>query len=145
MALARTRGPAHLLGPGRELAEAWPRIEGLPEPIETQVKDSVAWRVGGQAAVDWITDGTEGGRRITAAIPPLFAAYATLTNHQGAPDVPRKPRVPGLPRDVSSERRQDVRTLRLSMYCAGTAATGHGGSDTSTPAPATSCSGMRQR
>lgn len=42
----------------------------MGQPIETQVKDDVAWPVGGQAEVDWITEGTESGRRITAAIPP---------------------------------------------------------------------------
>jgi hypothetical protein len=49
----------------------------VPEPIETCFKDGVAWPVGGQAQVDWITEGTEAGRRITAAIPALFAGYAT--------------------------------------------------------------------
>jgi hypothetical protein len=80
----------------------------MGQPIETQVKDGVAWPVGGQTDVDWITEGTEGGRRITAAIPPLFAAYATLTNQQGAPGLPREPGVPGSPRDVGLERRQDL-------------------------------------
>jgi hypothetical protein len=49
----------------------------VPEPIETCFKDGVAWPVGGQAQVDWITEGTQAGRRITAAIPALFAGYAT--------------------------------------------------------------------
>lgn len=71
----------------------------MSERIETRVKDGVTRRVGGQAEVGWITEDTERGRRITAAIPPVFEAYATLTNHPGAPD---------LPRDVSLERRQDL-------------------------------------
>src|ERR1035441_119047 len=71
----------------------------MAQPIETQIKDGVAWRVGGQAEVDWITEGVDSGRGITAALPPLYAAYGTLTNHPGAPR---------LPRDVGLERRQDL-------------------------------------
>ncbi len=85
----------------------------MGQPIETQVKDGVAWPVGGQAEVDWISEGIEGGRRITAAIPPLFAAYATLTNHPGSttmlsPKARAASGAPGLPRDVELERRQDL-------------------------------------
>jgi hypothetical protein len=64
-----------------------------------QIKDGAAWPVGGQAEVDWITEGTDGGRRVTAAIPDLFAAYATLTNHAGVRE---------LPRELELERRQDL-------------------------------------
>jgi hypothetical protein len=71
----------------------------VPEPIETCFKDRVAWPLGGQAQIDWITEGTETGRRITAAIPPLFADYATLTDAAVEED---------LPRDLSLERRQDL-------------------------------------
>jgi Flp pilus assembly CpaF family ATPase len=46
----------------------------MGKPIETTVKNGVAWSVGGQAEVDWITARTEDGRRVNAAIPPLFAA-----------------------------------------------------------------------
>ena len=49
--------------------------------------------------VDWITEGTEAGRRITAAIPPLFDDYATLTDALADEDRPR---------DLSLERRQDL-------------------------------------
>jgi hypothetical protein len=70
----------------------------VPEPIETRLKDSVAWRIGVQAEVDWIVEGTEPGRRITDAIPPLFADYATLTDAGALEDGPR---------DLSLERRQD--------------------------------------
>jgi hypothetical protein len=80
------------------------RIVSTSERIEARVKDGVSWPVGGQAEVDWITEDTECGRRITAAIPALFDAYATLTNHPGAP---------GLPRDVSLERRQDLALVEL--------------------------------
>ena len=76
----------------------------MSERIETRVKDGVAWTVGGQAEIEWITEDTEPGRRITAAIPAVFDAYATLTNHRGAADVPR---------EVSLERRQDLALVEL--------------------------------
>lgn len=71
----------------------------MHQPLATQIKDGIAWPIGGQAEVDWITEQTDGGRQITAAIPASYAAYATLTNHPAAPD---------LPRDLSLERRQDL-------------------------------------
>jgi hypothetical protein len=74
----------------------------VAEPIETCSKDGVAWRVGRQAEVDWIAEGTEFGRRITAAIPPRFAGYATLTNVGGAGD-----------RDVGLEQRQDLAFIEV--------------------------------
>jgi hypothetical protein len=76
----------------------------MSERNETRVKDGVTWPVGGQAEVDWITEDTKRGRRITAAIPAVFDAYATLTNHPGGPD---------LPRDASLERRQDPALVEL--------------------------------
>jgi hypothetical protein len=36
------------------------------------------WRIGTDADVAWITNGTSVGRTITAAIPPVFEAYATV-------------------------------------------------------------------
>ena len=36
------------------------------------------WRIGTEAEVAWIADGTSMGRTITAAIPPVFEAYATV-------------------------------------------------------------------
>jgi hypothetical protein len=71
----------------------------VPEPTQTCLKDGVAWPIGSQAEVDWITEGTEPGRRITAAIPPLFDDYATLTDALADEDRPR---------DLSLERRQDL-------------------------------------
>jgi hypothetical protein len=70
----------------------------VPEPIETCFKDGVAWPIAAQAEVNWITEGTATGRRITAAIPPVFADCATLAD-AGEED---------LPRDLSLERRQDL-------------------------------------
>jgi hypothetical protein len=36
------------------------------------------WRIGTDADVAWIANGTSAGRTITAAIPPVFEAYATV-------------------------------------------------------------------
>jgi hypothetical protein len=63
-----------------------------------QIKDGVAWAVGGQVEVDWITEAIGSGPQVTTAIPALYGAYATLTN-VGEPDVPR---------DLGLERRQDL-------------------------------------
>lgn len=40
-------------------------------------RDGSTWRIGTDAEVAWIADGTATGRTITAAIPPVFEAYAT--------------------------------------------------------------------
>jgi hypothetical protein len=45
---------------------------------ELETRDGRAWRIGHQAEVAWIQEGTPGGLAITSAIPPVFAAYATL-------------------------------------------------------------------
>jgi hypothetical protein len=44
----------------------------------TRVRDGRAWRIGGSADVAWIRDGTSITTAITAAIPPVFDAYATV-------------------------------------------------------------------
>ncbi len=41
-------------------------------------RDGSTWRIGTDADVAWIADGTSMGRTITAAIPPVFEAYATV-------------------------------------------------------------------
>jgi hypothetical protein len=43
-----------------------------------QIKDGRAWRIGTDEEVAWINDGVTTGLSITASIPPIFAAYATL-------------------------------------------------------------------
>ena len=68
-----------------------------------QIKDGVAWTVGGQAEVDWITEAIGSGPQVTTAIPALYDGYATLTN-AGEPD---------LPRDLGLERRQDLALVDL--------------------------------
>jgi hypothetical protein len=40
--------------------------------------DGSTWRIGTDAEVAWIANGTSMGRTITAAIPPVFEAYATV-------------------------------------------------------------------
>jgi hypothetical protein len=44
----------------------------------TATKDGRDWRIGSAAEVAWISEGTDVGLEITAAIPPIFEAYATI-------------------------------------------------------------------
>lgn len=44
----------------------------------TRTKAGGTWRVGTQADVAWIVDGTRASRTIAAAVPPVFDAYATV-------------------------------------------------------------------
>jgi hypothetical protein len=46
--------------------------------MASRVKDGSTWRIGTAADVAWITGGTSVGRTVTAAIPPVFGAYATV-------------------------------------------------------------------
>jgi hypothetical protein len=48
------------------------------EPL-TQLKDGRAWRIGTEDEVAWINVGVTEGLSITAAVPPTFEAYATVT------------------------------------------------------------------
>jgi hypothetical protein len=41
-------------------------------------KDGKSWRIGTSAQICWIANGTSIDQTITSAIPPVFAAYATL-------------------------------------------------------------------
>jgi hypothetical protein len=43
-----------------------------------RAREGRAWRIGTDAEVAWISNGTGMGRTITAAIPPVFGAYATV-------------------------------------------------------------------
>jgi hypothetical protein len=47
-------------------------------------RDGGTWRIGTDAEVAWIDHGTSIGRTITAAIPPVFEAYATVVLPYGA-------------------------------------------------------------
>ena len=44
----------------------------------TAARDDRAWRIGTDAEVAWITEGTTVDKTITSAIPPVFEAYATV-------------------------------------------------------------------
>jgi hypothetical protein len=46
-------------------------------------KDGRTWQIGTDAEVAWIANGTSIGRTITAAIPPVFEAYATVVLPEG--------------------------------------------------------------
>jgi len=46
--------------------------------VVSRVRDDRTWRIGTDAEVAWIASGTSTGRTITAAIPPVFAAYGTV-------------------------------------------------------------------
>jgi hypothetical protein len=44
----------------------------------TRARDGSTWRIGTDAEVAWVANGTSIGRTITAAIPAVFEAYATV-------------------------------------------------------------------
>ena len=51
----------------------------MPEASpQMQVRDGRAWHVGSDKQIAWINEGVTPGLSITASIPPMFAAYATL-------------------------------------------------------------------
>lgn len=56
-----------------------------------RVKDAGghSWRIGTSADVAWIVEGTSVGLAITSAIPPVFAAYATVVLPDGEPGTGR--------------------------------------------------------
>jgi hypothetical protein len=51
--------------------------DGAAPPF-TRWKDGREWRLGSDADVAWIREGTALGLSITSAIPPVFASYATV-------------------------------------------------------------------
>jgi hypothetical protein len=55
-------------------------------------KDGQMWRVGTSAEVAWIAEGTTGGRTISAAIPLVFDAYATVVLPDDDKDLARHER-----------------------------------------------------
>ncbi len=65
--------PAPLPGPGLN-----PEAPAKPAVLPVRLaRDGSTWRIGTDAEVAWIASGTSIGRAITAAIPPVFEAYAT--------------------------------------------------------------------
>jgi hypothetical protein len=79
-------------------------------------RTAAIWRIGTGAEVAWITNGISPGRTITAAIPPVFEAYATVV----------------LPDSDDDQQRHD---LAVSAVLNEQPASQSGGSDISTPAP----------
>lgn len=58
-----------------------------PDMTLTEVtRDGSTWRLGNAADVAWINAGTEAGTAITAAIPAVFDAYATIELPQDRTD-----------------------------------------------------------
>ncbi|HEY1518828.1 MAG TPA: cupin domain-containing protein [Solirubrobacteraceae bacterium] len=53
-------------------------VSGEPNRFVVRSKCGRAWHIGSQDEVDWINDGTSVGKAITAAIPAVFEAYATV-------------------------------------------------------------------
>ena len=65
--------PAPLPGPRLN-----PEAPTTPAVLPVRLaRDGRTWRIGTAAEVAWIANGTSMGRTITAAIPPVFDAYAT--------------------------------------------------------------------
>jgi len=55
-------------------------VPDSPQPsAPTQFKAGRTWRIGTEREVGWINAGVTPGRSVTASVPPVFAAYATLT------------------------------------------------------------------
>ncbi|MFZ0387547.1 MAG: hypothetical protein WAL22_17930 [Solirubrobacteraceae bacterium] len=48
------------------------------------LRDGHDWRLGTDAEVAWINDGTSAGVTITSAIPPVFASYCTVELPEGS-------------------------------------------------------------
>jgi len=48
-----------------------------------RARDGNTWRIGTEAEVAWIANRTSIDRTITAAIPPIFEAYATAVPEGG--------------------------------------------------------------
>lgn len=63
----------------------------------TRQSGASRWRIGGHGEVAWINDATIPGLTITAAIPPVFAKYATIV----------------VPEDGADKTRSDVALVEL--------------------------------
>jgi hypothetical protein len=61
------------------------------QPV-SRIKDAYghSWRVGTDAEVAWIAQGTSPSQTITAAIPPVFEAYATVVLPEGGEEDQRR-------------------------------------------------------
>ena len=71
--------PASLPGPCLN-----PEAPATPAVLPVRLaRDGSTWRIGTDAEVAWIASGTSVSRTITAAIPPVFEAYATVVLPDG--------------------------------------------------------------
>ncbi len=92
---------------------------GLPVRRVTDARGH-SWRVGTDAEVAWIVRGTSPNLTITAAIPPVFDAYATIVLPDGGEDQERhnramltmlagqSPGPPARPRQAATWRRNEA-------------------------------------
>lgn len=53
-------------------------IDRSSSSLVTRMRDGRAWRIGTDAEVAWIANGTSPGLEISSAIPLVFEAYATI-------------------------------------------------------------------
>jgi hypothetical protein len=60
--------------------------EGGPAVEQITDANGHSWRVGNEAEVAWIAEGTYQGLAITSAIPAVFEAYATVVLPDNGPD-----------------------------------------------------------
>jgi hypothetical protein len=65
--------------------------EGVPVRRVTDAHGH-SWRIGTDAEVAWIADGTSPNLTITAAVPPVFDAYATVVLADGSDEQERRSR-----------------------------------------------------
>jgi hypothetical protein len=69
--------PAVVIPVSRQEVDAQLILHGA-DRARAMFSDNREWRLGADTVVTWINDGTSAGTAITAAIPPVFAAYCTL-------------------------------------------------------------------
>jgi hypothetical protein len=69
-----------LRSPGQAANDGWREQEQEQEQTGPVVQ---SWRIGGRDEVAWINEGTSVGTTITAAVPPVFARYATVVVPEG--------------------------------------------------------------
>lgn len=63
---------------GQLILDGADRARGMFPDTQRVIKEGREWRLGTDADIAWINDGTSAGTGITAAIPPFFASYCTL-------------------------------------------------------------------
>lgn len=85
-----TEGGGSGTGDPRAIPSVYPGTEDRPHIASftpgvdgdlwmSRAADETTWQIGGSGEVAWITANTRPGQTIATAIPPCFAAYATVT------------------------------------------------------------------